>query len=187
MMQRREFLIYSSAIVLSEARSYAYAKKVKLLASPFQTIFLLYKDMFEIKRSIFTDLKYFFDKEFTPPKIVELNSVEYLAGVLEDSRLEKDRREYILQGVTWLDESAEEMFLKKYVALHVEQREKLLESINQLEWGDNWLYVMMQYYFESMFCAPIYGGNKNRSGWKWLHYEAGHPQPKTLEEIAYEV
>lgn len=186
MMQRRKFLIYSSAIVLSEVTSYAYAQKVNLLVSPFQTIFLLYKDLFEVKKTIFMNLRYFFDKEFTPPKVVELSSVEYLAGVLEDSRIEKDHREYILQGVVWLNESSEEMFSKKYVALNVEQREELLQEINQLAWGDNWLYVMMQYYFESMFCAPIYGGNKNKSGWKWLEYEAGYPQPKTLEEIAYE-
>lgn len=185
MMKRREFLIYSSAIFLTETISYAYAKKVNLLKSPFQTIYLLYKDLFEVRKTVFTDLRHLFDKEFNPPKVVELHAVEYLAGVLEDKRIEKESREYILKGVTWLDESAEEMFSKKYIALGVEQREELLRSINQLAWGDNWLYVMMQYYFESMFCAPVYGGNKNQSGWRWLEYEAGYPQPKKLEEITY--
>jgi hypothetical protein len=197
MNSRRKFLIVTTVTLtsplFSTVQNYEYAKEVNIYSGHFQTIALLYNDLFAKatkKDSMFKLIysKYFYhtlkghrnDNNF--PSVKELGSVEYLAGVLDDSRIEQSSRDYILNGVMWLDETADEMFSqKRYYLLSSDERQQLLKNISSLNWGDNWLWTMMRYYFESMFCDPIYGGNKNKSGWKWLNYTPGHPRPVNVK------
>jgi len=177
---RRKFIIYASTIFLSQPLFAGYAKKINILKEPYQSAFILYKDLFEIKKGIIYELHALFFEEIHPPKVVELNSIAYFAGVLADERIMKSSREYLVKGFTWLDETAIELYTKKYIHLQYSQRQKVLEHINALEWGDDWLYRIMSYYFESMLCSPVYGANINKVGWKWLEYEPGFPQPKKV-------
>ena len=110
----------------------------------------------------------------------ELNVVGYFRAVLSDERIDIESRHYLINGAQWLDESAEETYDKDFLALNTEQKEKLLKEISMLRWGDNWLYKMMSYYFEAVFSDPIYGGNINGVGWKWLEFQPGFPRPNEV-------
>ncbi len=110
----------------------------------------------------------------------QLNVMGYFKAVLADKRINIDDREYLVNGVRWLNESAQEEFGKAFHSLKSSQREMLLKKISMLRWGDNWLYKVMGYYFETVFSDPIYGGNVDGKGWKWLDYHPGFPRPNQV-------
>jgi len=110
----------------------------------------------------------------------QLNVTGYFKAVLADTRIDEDERTFLLNGIRWLQESAEERFGKDFLALQNVQREAVLKDISMLRWGDRWLYKVMGYYFEVVFSDPIYGGNVNGNGWKWLDYHPGFPRPNEV-------
>jgi len=110
----------------------------------------------------------------------KLNVIGYFKGVLNDQRIDIESRHYLINGTRWLDESADEDYDKPFVQLSEDEKEALLKKISMLRWGDNWLYKVMSYYFETVFSDPVYGGNVNGAGWKWLAYEPGFPRPNEV-------
>jgi len=54
----------------------------------------------------------------------------------------------------------------------------ILRGISQSEAGENWLSTLLSYVFEAMLAPPIYGGNPNGIGEKWLNHQAGFPLPQ---------
>ena len=110
----------------------------------------------------------------------KLNIIGYFKAILQDKRIDIERREYLINGVRWLDESAQEDYGLSFLELTHEQKEALFQKIKMLRWGDNWMYKMMSYYFEATLSDPIYGGNINGIGWKWLAFEPGFPRPNEV-------
>ncbi len=110
----------------------------------------------------------------------KLNVMGYFKGVLSDKRIDIEKREYLINGARWLNESANEEFNKDFVKLSEKNKELLLKKVSMLRWGDNWLYKMMSYYFEAALSNPIYGGNVDGAGWKWLAFEPGFPRPNEV-------
>ena len=43
--------------------------------------------------------------------------------------------------------------------------------------GENWLSTLLLYIFEALLTDPVYGGNPNGIGWKWLGHNPGLPRP----------
>lgn len=58
------------------------------------------------------------------------------------------------------------------------QDEALREFVNEHKIGKDWVAFVLYFSLEALLSSPIYGGNKNESGWQWLHHNAGVPQPK---------
>lgn len=110
----------------------------------------------------------------------KLNVMGYFKGVLSDERIDIESREYLINGARWLNESANEEYNKDFIKLNHDEKEALLKKISMLRWGDNWLYKIMGYYFETVFSDPIYGGNVDAVGWKWLAFEPGFPRPNEV-------
>ncbi len=169
MNSRRKFLRNSSLLIalpLVGAEAKYYAGQSDAGREPYRTISLVYDDMFPSAPGI--------------PGAPELNSIGYLHGVMRDERVDEDEKKFIVNGAEWINEESSEMFKKEYYQLSLSQRQLVLGSVMQYNWGDNWLYTLMGYLFESMFCDPIYGANRDMSGWKWLDYEPGFPRPEKL-------
>ena len=110
----------------------------------------------------------------------QINVIGYFKAVLTDQRIDIESRNYLINGARWLDESADEEYDKDFLKLDHNQKEELLKKISMLRWGDNWLYKMMSYYFEAVFSDPIYDGNVNGAGWKWLEFQPGFPRPNEV-------
>jgi len=165
-MKRRTFL-YNSILLagtpLFGSDNRRYAKKITLLKEPYQTLEWVLNDLFPPSKSV--------------PGIKKLNTIGYFQGVMQDRRIEKEEREFIANGIAWLNEACLKEHKKRYWSLSHEQREKILKKISLLKWGDNWLRSVMSYLFESMLCDPVYGANADMSGWKWLEHTPGHPRP----------
>ena len=167
-MINRRIFIFGSAAVLATA-SFAeniqppYAQRFRPLDDPYQTIALVQEDLFPSSPGV--------------PTLQQLNSIGFLKGAMLDEQIAQSEKNFIVKGVEWLHEQSIEMYEKKYYQLVPHQRQDVLRNISEYAWGDNWIYTIISYIFESMLCDPVYGANIDGSGWKWLAYEPGYPRP----------
>ena len=154
---RRNFLKYgflsSSVLVMNGCELFS-------VVTPKETIELVQSDLF--------------------PKAHELgvNTFVYMSIVLNHSRITDEDKEFIQNGVKWLNEEAVEKYKTTYTKLNSTQRQDILKIISQVRWGDSWINEMLTYALEATLGDSVYGVNKNNSGWKWLAYEGGLPYPK---------
>jgi len=168
MINRRDFFQYSGMVgvaLLVGVAAKKYAQSNNPSTETYKIIEALIDHMFADSEGYVTS---------------QLNVIGYFKGVLNDTRISIDQRHYLINGTRWLDESADEEYDKSFIALTHDEKERLLKKISMLRWGDNWLYKVMGYYFETVFSDPIYGGNVNGAGWKWLAYEPGFPRPNEV-------
>ena len=114
------------------------------------------------------------------PSFDELNVRAYISLVLNHSRIDKDKKKFIRNGAIWLAEEAVLLYKKSYVSLNFKERQKTLESISKVRWGENWIDTMLSFIYEAVLGDTLYGTNKNESGWKWLNHASGMPRPKEL-------
>jgi len=118
-----------------------------------------------------------FPKDINGPGAIDFNADKYLLWVLSDRRIPKDEKDYIIKGLKWVDETAQEEESKKFLKLSKKEQVHLIHTISKTGWGESWLSVMLTFVFEAMISDPIYGFNKNEIGRKWLGHVAGYPIP----------
>lgn len=97
--------------------------------------------------------------------------------ILHHSRVTPEEKTFLKNGVKWLNEAAVEIYQTMYAELRPSQRQAILHTIAKTQWGENWIYNMHTYILEAMLGDPIYGGNNNQAGWKWLNFQGGLPRP----------
>lgn len=124
-----------------------------------------------------------FPKDENGPGAAEINALEYLNWVLSDPEKDPEEVQYLIKGIGWVDETAEEETGRKYQDLTQSEREQLIEKISQESWGESWLSVNLSIIFEALLSDPQYGGNPNETGWKWLSHNPGQPRP--TKDILY--
>jgi hypothetical protein len=114
------------------------------------------------------------------PKAASLGieTADYMQLVFKHSHISKSDKEFLKNGVKWLNEEAVKIYKTEYVKLPAQQRQRVLGSVAKTEWGESFLYDVMSYMFEAMLGDPIYGGNNNEAGWRWLRLSAGLPRPR---------
>ena len=115
---------------------------------------------------------------FPKAKEMNINLSAYFTLIQHHSRINEEEKEYLRDGIKWINEEAVEVHGVLYHELSELKRQELLQSISQKEWGDSYLYTLLTYIMEATFSDPIYGVNPKRSGQKWLAFENGLPYPK---------
>lgn len=158
-VSKRKFLQYgflSSSVFLFDGCS------LFGITTPYKTIEILQKDLV--------------------PKIVELNIqvISYMHLIFRHKKISKNDKEFLKNGVKWLNEEAIKKYKQEYIKLAAEERENILTQVAKTDWGKSFLYDIMSYTFEAMLGDPIYGANKNQAAWKWLEFEGGLPHPKKV-------
>ena len=111
------------------------------------------------------------------PGAIDFGSLEYLRHALEWPRENPEDREFILNGVGWLNGVARGQYGQDFSDLAIEDQEKTLTEISKSDAGERWLSQLLTYAIESVFSDPIYGGNKDGLGWRWLQHQPGMPRP----------
>jgi len=124
-----------------------------------------------------------FPSDENGPGIIEINATEYLVWILSDKNKDPEEIEYIINGIGWVDETANENYSKKYLDLEQSEKEQLISDISNERWGESWLSVILSFIFEALLCDPQYGGNLDNVGSKWLDHHPGQPRPTT--ELLY--
>ncbi|EDZ63656.1 hypothetical protein SMGD1_1666 [Sulfurimonas gotlandica GD1] len=123
------------------------------------------------QRDLYGDLE-------SAPGFKEINSRAYLSLILTHSRIGEDSKKFITNGATWLEEEAQTLYKTPYTSLSYDERQKTLESTATYKWGESWIDAMLRFIYEAVLGDPIYGINKDSSGWKWLNHVSGLPRPK---------
>jgi len=117
---------------------------------------------------------------FPQAKKLNINTASYMSIIFNHTKIIKEDKEFIKNGVKWLNEEALKMHKTTYTKLFATQREEVLTQIATKEWGESFLHDILSYLFEAMLGDPIYGGNNREAGWKWLAFSGGEPRPKEM-------
>jgi hypothetical protein len=93
---------------------------------------------------------------------------DFNAGVLQPVIAWRERYR---SGLAAIQSQGQEMFGADFPALTAEQQDRTLKASDQ-----KFISLITDHTLEGMFCAPEYGGNKDRVGWTLLGYD-GDSQP----------
>ena len=147
---------------------------MKVFGSMQQKLSLLSEKQLAILSSVQQIL---FPPDGNGPGASDIHATEYLLWVLSDPEKDPEEVQYIVNGIGWVDETADETFSKPYNELTQPEKETLIESISHESWGESWLSIILTFIFEALLSDPQYGGNPDGTGWKWLNFTAGQPRP----------
>ncbi len=111
------------------------------------------------------------------PGAKEINALGYLQTMFKAEAFDTDEKAFLINGVNWLNDIAKKLYQKTFVSLGNTEKETVLRSISKSTAGENWISSLMLYLLEALLTDPVYGGNPNGIGWKWLQHQAGFPQP----------
>ncbi len=111
------------------------------------------------------------------PGAKEINATAYLQRMWAEPDMDPDNREFIPNGVGWLNDIAHQRHEATFAELNEEQREGVLRQIEKTGAGERWLSLILVYIFEALLSDPVYGGNPDQIGWRWLEHRPGFPRP----------
>jgi gluconate 2-dehydrogenase gamma chain len=165
LMTRRRFLLRSAGAGLT-----ALFPAVDLQAS---------SDLTDAQRWTVLDAvqQHLFPAEPDAPGAREIQALDYLRFVVADEGLGEEDRQFILKGAGWLEDMALKLTQHSFVNLQEVEREQVLRQIEGSDAGENWISTILLYLFEALLTDPIYGGNPDGIGWKWLGLQPGFPRP----------
>ena len=152
----------------------------KVLPQSISSSNLLTEDQIKILQSVQEIL---FPSDGNGPSAIDIKATQYLLWVLSDPNKDPEGVQYIIDGIGWVDETAEEQQSIKYNALNQAEKEDLIKLISKENWGESWLSVILSFIFEALLSDPLYGGNTNSIGWNWLEHNQGQPRPG--QELLY--
>ena len=115
--------------------------------------------------------------EANAPGAVEINSLDYLRFIVTDDTQDAEERAFILQGADWLEGMSRQLTGHSFSALDEAERERVLRRIETSSAGSNWLSTLLLYLIEALLSDPVYGGNTDGAGWRWLAHIPGYPHP----------
>ena len=120
------------------------------------------------------------------PGASDIAATVYLRNAIENPNADAEDKEFIFKGIGWLDGLTEEHHKKNFMQLSTLQQEKIIQRIVKSRAGRNWVSMLLSYTLEALLADPVYGGNKNEAGWKWLQHQPGYPTPsadKTWDKL----
>ena len=120
------------------------------------------------------------------PGAADIGATIYLHRAIENPNADGEDKDFIFRGVGWLDGLTQERHKKTFVQLTAAQQQEIIEVIVKSRAGRNWVSTLLTYTLEALLMDPVYGGNKNGIGWKWLQHQPGYPAPaadKTWDQL----
>ena len=109
-------------------------------------------------------------------------ATHYLDRAISEPGFDPAVRVFLLGGVAQLDGICREKHGKSFSDLEPERREALLRALARVKpSGEDWLATLLLYTLEASLGDPIYGGNPDGIGWRWLRHDPGTPRPRAAE------
>lgn len=118
-----------------------------------------------------------FPNDGNGPGADTVNATSYLQFVLAAPDTDPEERQFILNGIDWLNRLAIARYTGVFAGCAPDEQHTLLHQISHSQAGERWLSYLLTYIFEALLSDPIYGGNPHGIGWKWLDYIPGFPRP----------
>jgi len=114
-----------------------------------------------------------FPKNGNAPSASEFGAINYLINVSSHSSFVKDDLLFLYKGANKLMEEN-----PNFLTMNFNNQSNSLDEFSKTKIGENWLSLLLYYTIEALLSDPIYGGNRDSIGWKWLNHHTGEPQPK---------
>lgn len=121
--------------------------------------------------------EFLFPGDGNGPGAHQINAHGYLEWVLADENYDADERAYVLKGIRWTQETANELKGSDFKNLNSHAVDELLKHIANEDWGAHWYSLLMNFILEALLSDPIYGSNIDKLGWSWLSHNPGLPRP----------
>jgi len=116
----------------------------------------------------------FFPKGLKAPSALEFGATNYLLTVSTHSSFLKSDFKFLMHGADLLIN-----YENDFLTMNPKQRDEALRDfVNSSSKAENWSSLLLFYTLEALLSDPIYGGNRNQLGWKWLNHHTGEPRPK---------
>jgi len=168
-MKRRDFLKGTSAAAMAAGLPVAAADPAGAAAGA-----TFNRDQWAVIESVQDHL---LPSEPDAPGAREVRAAAYLDRALADPGFDPDVKDFVLEGIGWLNEISEERRGRPFNLVDPGQREDLLRQIADSKAGERWLSTLVGYTLEALLGDPLYGGNPDGIGWKWLEHDPGLPRP----------
>jgi len=120
------------------------------------------------------------------PGASDIGATIYLHRAIENPNADGEDKDFIFRGVGWLNGLTEERHKKTFLQLSEVQQQATIEVIVKSQAGQNWVSTLLSYTLEALLMDPVYGGNPDGIGWKWLAHQPGFPTPpadKTWDKL----
>ncbi len=112
------------------------------------------------------------------PGATDIHAVAYLESAIFRPGFAASTRNFIVNRAQTLHEASMERFDQTFYELESAQKEVLLRYVaDRTAWGPNWISSLLSYILEALLSDPVYGGNPDGIGWKWLEHQPGFPRP----------
>ncbi len=122
---------------------------------------------------------FLFPNDGNGPGASDFKAEEYMQWVLNDENMDAIEKQYFVNGIGWVEETAQEEKAQSFLALSEVERLEILEMISKEVWGESWYSMNLNFIFEALLSDPIYGANIDKQGWDWLEHHPGHPRPSS--------
>ncbi len=172
-MDRRAFLAstgaFLSAAALARLEAFAAAEPASLSGAGIEP---------EGWRTLGLVQDHLFPSETQAPGAREINALRYLRFVMNWRGTDPAEPQILRSGLDRLREiAAQTKGGGAFEALDTPAREQTLRALEAEEGGTEWILLVLDYLFEALLADPIYGGNPDGIGWRWLRIEPGHRRP----------
>jgi gluconate 2-dehydrogenase gamma chain len=112
------------------------------------------------------------------PSARSVAAAEYLYMTMRHESFDFEIRDFIFLGVQWAEQEAQTLFGRSFQTLESDECERICRILqNEYARGEAWLSTLISYTLEAFLGDPIYGGNIDEAGWKWLGHLPGAPRP----------
>ena len=118
-----------------------------------------------------------FPSEPGAPGAAEIDALGYVKSMLAVPGVDPAERSAIIVGAQTVEQQAQAHAGKAFGELAEAQREAVLRGFEASDAGRRWLAGMMNYLIEALLADPVYGGNPDGIGWRWLDHFPGFPRP----------
>lgn len=118
-----------------------------------------------------------FPEDGNGPGARQINAAQYLVWVLNDSRLDSDENNYIIERIDELESYTKENYGDYFHTLSQGNQEEIIAFITKESWGNRFSSRLITLIMEALLLDPTYGSNTNEVGWEWLNHNPGQPRP----------
>ncbi|CAG5078580.1 gluconate 2-dehydrogenase subunit 3 family protein [Parvicella tangerina] len=131
----------------------------------------------EEMKNIYTLQNFLLPEEGNGPSAAAMNAHQYFLWSLNDPHLPASEKDYFVgKSIQVFDLCKEQMDKNFYSLEDIEKENFLLKNMSE-GWFESFISRMITVIFEATLLDPIYGGNTNENGWKWLEHTPGSPRP----------
>lgn len=168
-MDRRGFMITGSGVVLS----WSLLPSLSGCTRKAERIAGMTPGQWRLLQAVQAHL---FPTEAGAPGAAEIRAAVYLGLVLQVPGHDPEEAVFIREGLESLEALVRREYGRPFTGLDEGGREAVLREFEAGE-GAHWLHRILEYLLEALLTDPVYGGNPQGIGWRWLDHRPGFPRP----------